>query len=142
MSNLTLIFECGLESVAALEVAGEDRGVGYAGFFENFALDTLQIGSEEADACLQLIDAFDNQLDWDGDEVLYVENLILNEGSTLDLNGLNVYCLNCTIEGTLISGGGALYNNGMLVPAAINPEPTTVGLLLLGGLLILRRRKR
>ncbi|MBN1553165.1 MAG: PEP-CTERM sorting domain-containing protein [Phycisphaerae bacterium] len=141
LSNLTLVYECGLESVAVFEVAGEDRGVGYAGFFENFALDTLQIGSDEDDAYLQLIDEFNNQLDWDGDEVLYVENLILAEGSTLDLNGLNLYCLNCTIEGTLISGGGTLYADGVIVEAMINPEPTTAGLLILGGLFFLRRKR-
>lgn len=142
LSNLTLVYECGLESVAVFEVAGEDRGVGYAGFFENFALDTLQIGSEEGDAYVRLLDDFDNQLDWEGGEVLYVENLFLAAGSTLDLNGLDVYCLNCTIEGTLISGGGALYHNGAMVPPTINPEPATAGLLLIGGLLILRRHKR
>ena len=37
------------------------------GFFENFALDTLQIG-DEAPAYVQLVDLFDNQPGWEGDQ--------------------------------------------------------------------------
>ncbi len=132
LGNLTLLFESGDEFVATLEVAGEDRGVGYAGFFENFALDTLQVGTEEEVASVQLVDLIDNQPEWEGAEVLYVKEIIIGPGSHLDLNGLNIYYLSSDISpGTLISGGSMI---------AI-PEPTTVGLLTLGAIWIARRRR-
>jgi hypothetical protein len=132
LGNLTLLLESGDEFVATLEVAGEDRGEGYAGFFENFALDTLQVGTEEEVASVQLVDLIDNQPEWEGTEALYVKELIIGPGSHLDLNGLNLYYLSSDISpGTLISNGSMI---------AI-PEPTTVGLLAFGAIWIVRRRR-
>ena len=109
LGNLTLVFEGGEDYVATLEVAGEDRGIGYGGFFENFAFDTLQIGGDEGAAHLQLVDLFDNQPDWEGSEALYVKELILGEGSTLDLNGLSLYSLNVYLDGTVDWNGGTIF---------------------------------
>ena len=109
LGNLSLIFEGGDDYVATFEIAGEDRGIGYGGFFENFALDTLQIGGDEGAAHLQLVDLFDNQPDWEGSEALYVKELILGEGSTLDLNGLSLYSLNVYLDGTVDWNGGTIF---------------------------------
>ncbi|MDY7011931.1 MAG: PEP-CTERM sorting domain-containing protein, partial [Planctomycetota bacterium] len=133
LGNLKLIFEGGNEFVATFEVAGEDRGPDLGSFFENFVLDTLQIGGEDV-AMVQLVDLFDNQPGWEGCEALYVENLILGAGSTLDLNGLNIYYLNFTdLGGNIVLEGGSV---------AQIPEPATLALLVIGGVLCLARRRR
>ncbi len=94
LSNLALVFE-GRARDNRFEVAGEDMGVSLVGFDLNFALGTLQVGSGGVRGVLQLVDNFDNQPGWVGDEALYVENLIIEGvGSSIDLNGLNLYYLN------------------------------------------------
>jgi len=130
LGNLKLIFEGGLAFAATLEVAGEDRGAGYAGFFENFALDTLQIG-DAAPASVQLVDLFDNQPDVPGREALYVKTLIIGPGSSLDLNGLTIYYLDSEIA------PGTDFTNGAALPV---PEPATLALLAVGAVALLRRR--
>ena len=133
LENLTVIFEGGAGVVATFEVAGQDRGEGYGGFFDNFALGTLQIGGDEA-AYLKLVDLVDNQPDWLGTEALYVKNLIIGSGSTLDLGGLNIYYLHSTIADDVT------FTNGTLT---VIPEPATLGLLLAGAAALrLRRRHR
>lgn len=133
LESLTVIFEGGAGAIATFEVAGQDRGEGYAGFFDNFALGTLQIGGDEA-AYLKLVDLVDNQPDWLGAEALYVKNLIIGSGSTLDFGGLNIYYLHSTIADDVD------FTNGTLVAI---PEPATLGLLLAGAAALrLRRRRR
>jgi len=93
LGKLTLIFEGGVEDVDPVEVAGENMGAILAGLDNNFALGTLVLGGEDV-ARIMLVDLSDNQPGWDGSEALYVSNLVLNPGSTIDLNGLNLYYLN------------------------------------------------
>ena len=107
-----------------------DRLRGREGFFENFALDTLQIGGE-APASVQLVDLFDNHPDLPGGEALYVEALIIGPGSSLDLNGLTLYCLASDIA------PGAQLTNGAVLPI---PEPATLALLAVPAACALRRR--
>ena len=135
MANLSLVFEGGDDQWATLEVAGEDMGFSTAGFTDNFALDTLQIGSESDVARVQLVDLFDNQPAWDGSEAFYVKTLIVGTNSLLDLNGLHIYYQ----QG--IFGDDALLTGGEVTALAI-PEPATLGLLLMGGLVLLRRRMK
>ncbi len=134
LSNLSLIFDGGLDVVSSFEVAGRDMGDSLEGFFDNFLLDTLQVGGEIS-ASVELLDRCDNQLDYEGIEALYVKNLIITEGSVLELNGLNIYYLNADIaEGGLITGGLALQES--------IPEPATFTLLIIGSTLLMRRRRR
>ena len=113
LANLTLVFEGGLASVDTFEVAGRNYGESSTGFTSNFALDTLQIGGEQPGS-VQLVNLVDNQPAWTGQEVLYVERLVLSSGSTLDLNHLTVYC------GSLVNSGGTiLANGGSLVPLTL-----------------------
>ncbi|MBE3070200.1 MAG: hypothetical protein IMZ66_08175 [Planctomycetes bacterium] len=136
-SNLRLIFEGGGEAFSTLEVAGEDLGFSLAGFHENFAFDTLRIGGAEA-ANLRLVDLFDNQPDWTGAEALYVRNLVIGEGSWLDLNGLNIYYLHASLP----SGSGGIDESGGVATAMqLLPEPGTLAFLALGAAVALGRRR-
>ena len=133
LGNLTLIFEGGSEGVDPFEVACEDMDAFMVGFDSNFALGTLQLGGADI-GYVQLVDDYDNRPDWEGSEALYVENLILGAGSTLDLNGLNLYCRNFT------DLGGSIDLNGGSITQV--PEPATLAILVIGGMFCLGRRRR
>jgi hypothetical protein len=74
-----------------------------------------------------------NEVDNGGDGTLYVRSLRVNEGSTLDLNGLTLY------YGSL-AGGGQIAANGGRVQAI--PEPACMVGLLLGGVAVIGRPRR
>ena len=133
LDRVTLIFEGGPAVVDPFEVAGADLGPVAAGLDENFALGTLQLGGADDVGQLLLVDMVDNQLDGEGNEALYVENLVLGPGSSLDLGGLNLYYLRATIDPDATIAGGS---------ARQIPEPTALSLLLAGGLLATVRRRR
>jgi hypothetical protein len=96
-----------------------------------------------------LVDEFDNQPDWEGAEALYVKHLFVGRDCQLDLNGLNLYYLHGVVHPhAQILGGvptqmppGLLAEFAQLEMAAI-PEPAALGLILLGGLLLMRRKRR
>jgi len=93
LANLTLIFEGGEGVVDDFEVAGEDKGAAAAGWTDNFALGTLQL-SGTAPGRIRLVDAFDNQPGWVGDEALYTGTLVLNARAAVATNGFSLYYLN------------------------------------------------
>jgi hypothetical protein len=70
-----------------LEVGGEDLGPVAAGFTNNFQHGTLRV---EAGANVFLNDAVDNG-NRHSPEALYVQNLVLEPGATLNLNGIRLY---------------------------------------------------
>ena len=101
-----------------LEVMSQDLGPASDGFTDNFAYGTLALGSG---TYVQLVDNAQNS-SGSGPEALYANALVVPTGSTLDLNGLNVYVRADQISGTVvggtitkIQGGGAL---GLGVPVA------------------------
>jgi hypothetical protein len=109
LQNLLLNFTGGdAQTPLTFEVAGTELGLDDLGFFGNFTLGTLQVGAgADEPAWLLLQDLHDNRVSFT--EALYVENLILDEGSTLDLNGLRVYVRNFTdLGGTILPNGGRL----------------------------------
>jgi hypothetical protein len=109
LENLRLVYtnQNDTTSDASLELAGLDLGPDIAGFNDNFALDTLEVGGAVTVGQLWLADAYDNQPGWTGSEALYVQNLVLHPNSTLHLNGLNVYYLNLLdFGGTVVPGEG------------------------------------
>ncbi|MFA5111443.1 MAG: hypothetical protein WC443_08570 [Desulfobaccales bacterium] len=100
------------------EVAGYDFGAVLAGWNSNFALGTLDLGDE---ANLKLLDEVRN-LSPDP-EALYVTNLIVGDGVTLDLNNLHLYYQIMTLEGDYTFLNGA-------PQAVVIPLPSTLLLLL------------
>ena len=100
---------------ATFEVAGKDLGGVAAGFIQNFALNGLLVGGAKA-ARVQLVDASDNgnrrsSFRHTVNEALYTHKVVVTKGSTLDLNGLKVYC-----DGTVNILGTVLNGSIVIVP--------------------------
>ena len=105
LRNITFVFEGGKKQSDTLEVGGTDKGVNLAGLFDNFALDTLQIGGKDVGR-VTLQDSYDNQTGNSNKEAIYVVNLQVGAGSTLSLSGLNLYCVFADIaNGATVTGG-------------------------------------
>ena len=86
--------------VQQLEAMGQDLGISSAGYDANFAYERLELANNTT---VQLVDEARNK-SGTGAEAVYVKNLVVPEGTTLDLNGLNLYIQNGTIDGTVING--------------------------------------
>ncbi|MDB5388504.1 MAG: repeat protein, partial [Planctomycetaceae bacterium] len=105
-----------------LEVFSADLGNKDVGFDHNFGYGSIQV---ETDTYVKLIDSHDNS-PGNSPEALYVENLTVAGGGTLNLNGLHVYTRSSLIDGTVVGGtvsilpdGGALSLNA--------PSPGKIG---------------
>jgi len=112
LGNLELIFEGGPAETDPVEVAGEDRGPVWDGFIGNFTFGGLTVGGAEVGQ-VRLVDDSDNGNRGGPvgtDEAQYVKRLRVGPGSTLDLGGLNLYCLCSAIDpsATILTGGGSL----------------------------------
>ena len=81
-----------------LEVMSQDLGNTAAGFSQNFAYNTLELTNG---TYVELVDDAANS-PGDAPEALYVNDLIVPAGTTLNLNGLNLYIHTEQIEGTII----------------------------------------
>jgi len=129
LENVSLIFE-GSDPLrgAGLEVAGRDRGPTRAGFAENFVLGRLVVGAS-APALLGLVDNNDNGNRLPA-EAVYVHDLSIGPGSTLDLRGFHLY-----YDGVYDNQGSVVGGAPMFVP-----EPATLLLLALGAAIVRARR--
>ena len=135
--NLNLIVN---ESVNILEVACAELIENY--FDQNFAFNSIELNG-----ALTLIDLVDNQLDGEGNEVLYVRNLIFNENGEIDLGSTTLYYEKLFLGDTEVEleDVDGRYSNGQLqqiyppAPTAMPvPEPS-VFVLSLFGFCILRK---
>jgi hypothetical protein len=101
-----------------LEVMGQDLGPDPAGFAENVTLSTLELTE---DSSVRLIDETDNAQGADP-EALYLASVIVPSGSTLDLNGLNVYTRAAQLAGN-VEGGSVqvLPDSGPILLATPTP---------------------
>ena len=138
--QVALVFEGGPDVLDTFEVGGGPldwpggaRGKSGGGPIGGFAIGTLHLGGPAGVGRLQLVDLVENYPGWGDDERLYVGSLILGPGSSLDLNGLDVYYLHLANRGGSIDLGG-----GQLVEV---PEPSAVILYAFALIGVLRRRR-
>ena len=105
-----------------LEAMSQDLGNISAGFENNFAYGTLIVGPNDY---VELVDQSDNS-PGSGAEAVYTNSLVVPSGSTLDLNGLNLYALNAQVAGSITGG---TINNIPEPPTftADTPPAATVG---------------
>ena len=109
LDNTMLLFTGGDTNSTLLEAAGRDVGATWSGFEDNFAMEGLHLGTDSSPGFLRLTDSFDNQVDWEGSEALYVEQLVVEGDSVLDLAGLNLYYFDYfDLGGTVEVNGGQL----------------------------------
>jgi len=90
------------------EVGGTDLGPVLAGFVDNFALGAVTIGDGTTIGNLKLADFVLNGAEDDTPQALYVDQLTVTSGSTLDLSGLNLYYKGGAIDGTILGGSPTL----------------------------------
>lgn len=128
LANMTFVFEGGPGVIDTFEVAGLDHGADPAGMDLNFAVGGIVLGGANGIGWLELVDTTANL--GGGQGALYVDELIVGSGCTLDLAGLNLYACSFTDLGGSFPGG---------LPTLV-PEPATLTLLGLGALGVLRRR--
>ncbi len=148
LENLTMVFEGGAAAVDPFEVAGAHDG----GFVGNFVLGEMILGADDVGK-LRLVDEFDNGRRTSGfPECLFLHQLTINPGSSLDLNGLYLYVTGDAVD--LLQGyiqDGSIYDS-MYRPLAVTydasngwtsvPEPAVLSLLGLGFLTVLVRRRK
>ena len=89
-----------INSPQLLEAMSQDMGAGAAGFNQNFAYSALTLGSSNY---VRLVDQSDNS-PGNGAEAVYVNSLVVPAGTTLDLNGLNLYVRYSQVAGTITGG--------------------------------------
>src|SRR5271157_5251712 len=87
-----------------LEAMSQDLGNTAAGFNDNFAYGTLQLA---ANTYVELVDNAANS-PGSTPQALYVNNLIVPAGATLNLDGLHLYVHTEQINGTIVSGGAVV----------------------------------
>ena len=83
-----------------LEVMSEDRGEGSVGFEDNFDFGGIVV---QRNTFVRLVDDSDNSAG-NAPEAVYAGSLIVENDSTLDLAGLNLYVRAAQIDGTVIGG--------------------------------------
>jgi hypothetical protein len=121
LGQLSLIVE-GDGEVSRMEAAGRDWGAVGDGFVDNFAFAQIRVGGTSG-GHLRLVDAIDNTSDSAASDAVYVDRLIVQAGSSLDLGGLNLYYRHAEILGRVVNSGGSI---GRVVP-----EPGSLALTIL-----------
>ncbi len=83
-----------------LEAMSEDMGNVTAGYTNNFDYGTLKL---TANTYVELVDQSANS-PGNAPNAVYVNNLIVPSGATLNLNGLHLYAVSATVAGTITGG--------------------------------------
>ncbi len=128
LASVALVIEGGA-TWSTLEAASRDEGAYPGAFLDNFCIGTLQVGGDVSGR-LHLVDEADNHPAGGLAGAVYVDRLIVAQGSSLDLGGLQLYYRSAEISGTVIESGGAMF--------AMVPEPEA-SLLIVASALCLRR---
>jgi hypothetical protein len=114
----------------SLEVGGQDWGAANTGFSNNFNLPKLVVTGAGTRA--YLVDNIDNGHRVDGKrEALYVDELQVTLGATLNLNGRSLYTKLGGQNHKVVAGEGALFGGGQIINQIPGAGPAT-DLLLLG----------
>ncbi len=107
LKNTRFLFANGTTGTHSLRLLSKDLGAIPDGFKDNFALGTLQLGDETEPGTVSL-----------GGH-LYVDTLILNQGSILNVKGYNLYYKTLTDNGAQINlDGGAMVQVSQPAPTA------------------------
>ena len=104
-----------------LQAMSTDWGATSAGFLSNYAYTTLALANG---TYLELVDESQNSNGSSAPEALYVENLVVPSGTTLNLNGLHLYAANEQVAGTVVGGAVFIDRNDAEKLAFLN-VPTT-----------------
>lgn len=89
-ANTTLVFAGGEGVTDTIEIAGLDGGRSWSNFSNNFTIGRLEVGAPTRPGHLRLADDVVNV---GGNEALYVRELLVHPGSSLDLGGRRLYAL-------------------------------------------------
>lgn len=111
-----------------VEAAGADVGKLSGGWTDNFVLGVLQVGP--SGTYLRLVDDYGNSAACLGaalceigaGEALYVRDLILEAGVTLDLNGLDLYVENSVTDFGAIVLNGTIHTGAMPLPGDVDGD--------------------
>jgi hypothetical protein len=125
LANLTLVYGRETPVLDTFEIAGRDMGPVLAGFDGNFTVGKIVLGDDELIAHVQLVNEQRNLAEH---EALYVRELLVAEGSVLDLNGSSLYALEFQSAGSVVNGA-----------VTVVPEPMALGALIIGGMTLLGR---
>jgi hypothetical protein len=144
--GLTVVATTSTGQLSEFEAAGQDLGITYVGHEGNFSLDELVIGVN-AGSAFHLVDEQENMA---GDEALYVDLVTVDGDVTLQIVGTRLYYRSLVLNGnTLTVTDGTSSIPLTSEPARFNntlglvhiPEPASLGLLALGLVLTVWRRR-
>ena len=108
-----------------LEAMSEDLGPVPAGFTGNFAYGSLNLSNTDY---VRLVNRSDNA-PGGGPEAVYADRLVVPAGTTLDLNGLNLYVRDAVVGGKIVGGKIAQIPNS----GALTVNTPTSGNISVGG---------
>ena len=102
VENVALVLCGDGTSVQDIEVMSNDFGDTETAAIGNYCWNSITVA---AGASVRLVDFYDNHRGSSGSEAVYVGNLVVEPGATLNLNGLHVYCYGtATLDGTVTGG--------------------------------------
>ena len=110
LANVTVVFAGGPGVTDEIEIGGSDVGETWDAFQNNFTIGRIEIGGPGVEGHVRLADLVDNAPA--PIEALYVRELVVRAGSSLDLGGARIYALDYRNEGGAIDPGGG----GLIVP--------------------------
>ena len=106
-----------------LEVGGRDYGLSAIGFSNNFNLPALTLTG--SGTYVNLVDNIDNG-HRASPEALYVNSLIVPDGTTLNLNRLHLYTYLGPNIHRVTAGEGNQFGGGQIIDVSVKPGPRTL----------------
>jgi len=110
LANVTVVFAGGPGVTDTIEMCGSDGGDAWDAFQNNFTIGRIEIGAPGTPGHVRLADLVDNT--GTPREALYVRELVVRAGSSLELLGARVYALDYINQGGNVDPG----EGGLIVP--------------------------